>query len=88
MHVLFRGREKAIERQERAALRRALVQAFHTERFARIKKLSGQDLKSLLDQIESGTKRKPMTQAQLWDTIKATHALLSAKKKTAKRGRR
>jgi hypothetical protein len=81
VHLFFRGREKAIERQEKAALRRAYIQAFHTERFARLKKISSQDLKMLLDSVDSGsTWQKPMSQASLWNVIKATHAMLAAKK--------
>jgi hypothetical protein len=90
VHLFFRGREKAIERQEKAALRRAYIQAFHTERFARLKKISSQDLKMLLDSVDStATGKKPMSQHALWSVIKATHAAFTAKQRPkSKRQRR
>ncbi|MGH9649941.1 MAG: hypothetical protein ACRD3I_05665 [Terriglobales bacterium] len=75
----LQGQRARQDQAERAAWQRAIVGAFHTERFARIKRLSGGDLKRALAPYEKGAmmKKPPQSEAQLWAVIRATHALVT-----------
>lgn len=84
VHLWFRGRERTIERTEKAAWTRAIVQAYHTERFARLKKLSPADLKKLLTSLEHKGPQARQTPQQLWAFIRATHELVSKGQKKTK----
>lgn len=78
--MFFRGREAVLERTERTAWQRAIVQAFHTERFARVKRLGQAELEKTLAPYQKAVKRA-QTQVQLWNMIQATHAAISRTQK-------
>lgn len=82
MDLFFRGQEQRLKTHERLAYRRAFVQAYHTDRFARLKKLGPRDLNALLKVIEQPAKPAgPRTPRQLWDLIAITHAAIEGDEK-------